>query len=162
LGELVISSNVWFTVKEKKWKVGFFGKFSWTGKEELWDSDNCTINIARTVKDKCLIVVRSNQLKYSSFMGKKFCLGICWALGFQENPLSLQKNSILLDNIPERREGPKERWVIQLDGKHWIWQWAQEGEEITNSVVHGLYWDIVNELEHSSITGDNVIKTQID
>ena len=65
------ANTVWFTVKEKKWQVDYFGKFSWTGKEELWDSDNCTISFARTLNDKCLVVVRSSQTKTSSFMEKK-------------------------------------------------------------------------------------------
>ena len=52
VGVDMVSDTVWFTVKEKKWQVGFFGKFSWTGIEELWDSDNCTINLERTLKDE--------------------------------------------------------------------------------------------------------------
>ena len=47
----MVPDTVWFTVKEKKWKVDFFGKFFWTGKEELWDSDNCTVSLARIPKD---------------------------------------------------------------------------------------------------------------
>ena len=50
----MVSKTVWFTVKEKKWKVGYFGKFSWTGREEFWDSDNCTVSLARTLKDQVL------------------------------------------------------------------------------------------------------------
>ena len=57
----MVSKPVWFTVKEKKWQVGYFGKFSWTGKEEFWDSDNCTVSFARTLNNECLIVVRSSQ-----------------------------------------------------------------------------------------------------
>ncbi len=159
----MIPNNVWFTVKEKKWKVGFFGNFFWTGKEEFWDSDNCTITFARTVKDKCLIVVRSSQIKYSSFMGKDVLLR--YMLGFEISGAPLEPKTeiyIARNNIPERKEGPKERWVIQFDDKHWIWEWAQEGKDITNSTIYRLYLNIVNELEHPTITGDNIIKAQVD
>ncbi len=159
----MVSDTVWFTVKEKKWKVGFFGKFSWTGREEFWDSDNCTINFARTVKEECLIVVRSSQIKYSSFMGKDVMLR--YMLGFEilGKPSEPKTEKYTArDNFPNRREGPKDRWVFQLDDKHWIWEWAQEGEDITNSTIYRLYQDIVNELEHPSIKGNNILDTPID
>jgi hypothetical protein len=77
----MVSKTVWFTVKEKKWKVGYFGKFSWTGKEDFWDSDNCAVSLARTLKNQCLVVVRSNQTKLSRFMGKEVMLR--YMLGFE-------------------------------------------------------------------------------
>jgi hypothetical protein len=151
------SDKVWFTVKEKKWKVGFFGKFSWTGKEELWDSDNCTINLARTLKDQFLVVVRSSQTKYSSFMGKEVSLR--YMIGFELlGKPSEPKTEIYTarNNIPDRREGPKERWVLQLDDKHWIWQWSQQGKDLANSTIYRLYQEIVNELVHPSLSPDNI------
>jgi len=162
-GVIAISNTVWFTVKEKRWEVGFFGKFSWTGNEELWDSDNCTINLARTVKDKCLIVVRSSQIKYSRFMGKEVDLRYMLSFEILGKPLE-PKTEIYLarKNIPRRKEGPKERWVMQLDNKHWIWEWAQGGKDITNSTIYRWYQKIVKELEHPSITGDNIIKVTVD
>jgi hypothetical protein len=66
------------------------------------------------------------------------------------------------NNIPNRREGPKNRWVFQLDDKHWIWEWAQEGVDITKSTIYSLYHEIVNELEHPSIMGDNIIKAKVE
>ena len=66
------------------------------------------------------------------------------------------------DNIPKRREGPKQRWVLQLDDKHWIWQWTQNGLDIKNSTIYGLYRAIVDELEHPTIPRDNIIKAQVE
>ncbi len=96
-------------------------------------------------------------------MGKEVLLR--YMLGFEISGKPLEPTTELYvarNNIPARREGPKERWVLQLDSKHWIWEWAQEGKEITNSVVYGLYRHIINELEHPSIPGDNIIKAQVD
>ena len=159
----MVSKTVWFTVKEKKWKVGYFGKFSWTGREEFWDSDNCTVSLARTLQDKCLVVVRSSQTKYSRFMGKEVM--IRYMLGFEilGKPSEPKTEKYTArDNIPSRREGPKDRWVLQLDDKHWIWEWAQEGEDITNSTIYSLYQDVVNELEHPSIMGDNILEAHVE
>ena len=155
--------TVWFTVKEKKWKVGFFGKFFWTGKEELWDSDNCTVSLARTPKDQFLVVVRSGQTKYSSFMGKEVMLR--YMIGFEllgkpSEPKT--ERYIARNNIPNRREGPKERWVLQLDDKHWVWQWTQEGIDIINSTIYSLYLLIVNELEHPSLSPNNIFNPQLE
>jgi hypothetical protein len=154
---------VWFTVKEQRWKIGLFGKFSWTGNEELWDSDNCTISIARTLKDQCLIVVRSNQTKYSHYMQKDVVLR--YMLGFEiyKVPHEPQTETYTArNNIPEKRTGPKERWVLQLDDKHWIWEWAQKDKDITNSTIYQLYREIVHELVHPSINPDNIIKAQVE
>jgi hypothetical protein len=156
-------STVWFTVKEKKWKVGFFGKFSWTGKEELWDSDNCTINLERTLKDEVLLVVHSSKIVYSRFMEKEVLLR--YMLGFEVAAKPSQPKTEMYtarENIPSRKEGPKERWVLQLDEKHWIWQWAVEGEEIADSTIYSLYQQLVDELENHSISGNNIFHVQVE
>ncbi len=158
-----MSDTVWFTVKEKKWKVGFFGKFSWTGKEELWDSDNCTISFARTVKEECLIVVHSSQKKYSSFMEKEVMLR--YMLGFEISGKPQEpkiETYIARANFARKSEGPKQRWVMQLDDKHWIWEWVQQGKDIKDSTVYKLYQNIVDEIEHPTVKGDNIIKAQVE
>ncbi len=159
----MVSKTIWFTVKEKKWKVGYFGKFSWTGEEELWDSDNCTVNLARTLQNKWLVVIRSSQIKRSRFMRKEIM--IRYMLGFEilEKPSEPKTEKYTArDNFPNRREGPKDRWVLQFDDKHWIWEWAREGEDITNSTIYSLYQAIVNELENPSIDRTNIFDAYID
>jgi len=158
----MVSNPVWFTVKEKKWQVGYFGKFSWTGKEEFWDSDNCTVSFARTLSGKCLIVVRSSKIIFSSFMGKEVMLR--YMLGFEISGKPSEPKTEMYtarNNIPNRKEGPKNRWVFQLDDKHWIWDWAQEGVDITNSTIYSLYLEIVNELDHPSKSPNNIFDVQV-
>ena len=159
----MISKPVWFTVKEKKWQVGYFGKFSWTGEEDFWDSDNCTISFTRTLNNECLIVVRSNQTILSSFMEKEVMLR--YMLGFEISGKPSEPKTELYtarNNIPNRKEGPKNRWVFQLDDKHWIWEWAQEGADITNSTIYSLYNEIVNEFDHPGETPNNIFDAQVD
>lgn len=66
------------------------------------------------------------------------------------------------NNIPSRREGPKDRWVLQLDDKHWVWEWAQEGEDVANSTIYSLCQVVVNELEHPSINRNNIFDAGVD
>ncbi len=158
----MVSNPVWFTVKEKKWQVGYFGKFSWTGKEEFWDSDNCTVSFAITLNGKSLIVVRSNKTILSSFIGKEVMLR--YMLGFEISGKPSEPKTEMYtarNNIPNRKEGPKNRWVFQLDDKHWIWDWAQEGVDITNSTIFSLYLEIVNELDHPSKNPTNIFDVQV-
>jgi hypothetical protein len=160
---IMVSNTVWFTVKEKKWKVSFFGEFSWTGQEEFWDSDNCTVSLARTLKDQCLVVVRSSQIKRSRFMGKEVMLRYMMGFEILDKPSEPKTEMYTArNNFPSRREGPKDRWVFQLDDKHWIWEWAQAGDDITNSTIYSLYQMIVNELEHPSISCNNIFDIQVD
>jgi hypothetical protein len=159
---MMISKPVWFTVKEKKWQVGYFGKFSWTGKEEFWDSDNCTVSFARTLNDKRLIVVRSNQTIFSSFIGKEVMLRYMLGFEISEKPSEPQTEIYTArNNIPDRKEGPKNRWVFQLDDKHWIWEWAQTGVDISSSTIYSLYFEIVNELDHLK-NPSNIFDVQLD
>jgi hypothetical protein len=96
-------------------------------------------------------------------MGKKVMLR--YMLGFEISSKPLEpKTEIYLarKNIPKRKEGPKKRWVMQLDNKHWIWEWAQKGKDITNSTIYKWYQKIVNELENPSIEGDNIFEVKVD
>jgi hypothetical protein len=157
------SNPVWFTVKEKKWQVGYFGKFSWTGKEEFWDSDNCTVSFARTLNGKSLIVVRSNKTILSSFMGKEVMLRYMLSFEISGKPSEPKTEMYTArNNTPNRKEGPKNRWVFQLDDKHWIWDWAQEGVDITNSTIFSLYLEIVNELDYPLKSPNNIFHVQVD
>jgi hypothetical protein len=163
-GDIITASDtVWFSVKEKRWKVGYFGKFSWTGKEEIWDSDNCTIGLARTLKDQLLVVVRSDYTRHSSFMER--AVRIRYMIGFSlaGRPSEPKTESyVARNNSPARREGPKNRWVLQLDENHWVWEWAKEGADITDSATFKIYREIVNEIDRPSKKTDNIFQVQVD
>ena len=69
---------------------------------------------------------------------------------------------IARNQIPNRREGPKNRWVLQLDDNHWIWEWAQEGKEITDSTIYDLYNELVNEFDCPLKSPNNIFDAQVD
>jgi len=159
------SDMVWFSNREERRKVGFFGKFSWTGVKEIWDWDSCTIGLARTAEDERLkVVVRSSTTKISRYMGRR-PVGIRYMLGFDVKGKPLEPRTeayTARKNIPKQKEGPKNRWVLQLDDDHWIWEWALDGADITSSTTYKLYQEIRNEIEHPSKEGTNIFDVDVD
>jgi hypothetical protein len=43
-----------------------------------------------------------------------------------------------------------------------IWEWAQQGVDITDSTIYSLYLEIVNELDHPSESPSNIFDVQVD
>jgi hypothetical protein len=125
--------EVWFSHRENKWEVKD-GKFSWTDKEDIWDFDHCTVGIARTLENELIGVVRSRTNKNSTFMGDK----------------------------PDKKEGPRERWVCQFDDDYWIWEWARDGEDMISSRIFQLYQLIKKEGSSPSIKSDNIFDVDVE
>lgn len=134
-----MNEEVWFSHREKKWEVKD-GKFSWTDKEEIWDFDQCTIGFARTLDNELIGVVRSRTDKNSSYMGEK-PVKLRFMLGFPINKVTRPTAELYTarKNFPEKKEGPRERWVCQFDDDYWIWEWARDGEDISSSNIFQLY-----------------------
>ena len=137
-------------LKKRSGRLATLASFLGQERTDFWDSDNCIISFARTLDNKCLIVVRSNQTKRSRFMEKEVVLRYMLGFEISGNPSEPKAEMyIARNNFPDKREGPKNRWVLQLDDKHWIWEWAQEGGDIANSTIYKIYNEIVNEIESS-------------
>lgn len=156
--------GVWFSHREKIYKVTN-GRFIWTDKDQIWDWDHCTTGLVRTLENKLIVVVRSSTNKNSRFMGNK-PVELRFMLGFQVNGFSEPRTESYTarDNHPDpgKREGPGERWVIQLDSDYWIWEWAKEGVDIRSSHIYGLYKQLQEEISHPSIQSDNIFDIELD
>ncbi len=164
---ILSSDKIWLSHRENKWKIGWFGKFSWTTKSEMWDWDNCTIDLARSLKDNSLIVVvRSTTNKNSSYMGNK-PVELRFMLGFSVNGKSppepkIESSYTARKNLSKKNwEGPKDRWVLQLDDDHWIWQWAEDGKDISSSETYTCYRSIIDEIEHPK-ESDNIFDVELE
>jgi len=152
------SEEVWFSHRERIYEVKN-GKFNWTDKEKIWNWDNCTIGLARTLKNEFIVVVRSNTNKNSRHMGDA-PVRLRFMLGFEvinvsepicEHP-KRQKDSI----NPGEWDGAKDRWVFKLNEDYWIWEWAKEGSDIESSRIYKRYRRIKSELSNPSIEADNI------
>ncbi len=157
------TKEVWFSHKEEKWNVTTDGKFSWTGKEEIWDFDQCVIGIARTIENELIGVVRSKTNQNSVYMGDK-PVELRFMLGFPIHRVSEPTTELYIarKNIPGKQDGPRERWVSQLGDKYWMWEWAEEGKDIRSSNVYQLYQLIKQEGLSPSIKSDNIFDVEDD
>lgn len=157
------SPEVWFSHRERKWEVKD-GKLLWMDKEEIWDWDNCTIKLARTLEDKLKLVVRSKTNKNSRYMGEK-PVDIRFMMGFDAIKVfepRIETYTARKDHTdPKKTEGPRERWVFELNDEHWIWEWAKEGEDISSSNIYKLYQLINEEISNSSIKSSNIFDVEI-
>lgn len=61
--------DVWFSHREEIFEVKN-GRFSWTGKERIWDWNDCSVSFVRTIEHKLRVIVRSNANINSMYMGK--------------------------------------------------------------------------------------------
>lgn len=158
--------EVWFSHKEKKYEVKN-RKFKWTDEELVWDWDKCTIGLARTLKNKLVVVVRSKTNKNSRYLGNK-PVELRYMLGFEVTGVSEPKTETYTarENFPKKKEGPKQRWVFQLEGaapgdNYWIWDWAKEGGDIGSSGIYELYKSINEELSNPSKKSDNIFDVEL-
>ena len=156
------SEKVWFSHREKKWVVNG-GKFHWTEEKQVWDWDNSKIGFVRTGEEnKLRIIVRSEKNTFSTYM--KSDITLRYMLGFDAKHVSEPKSEPYTARKykPEKIEGPKERWVFQLDDDYWIWQWAEKEEDLHLSPVYRLYDRIRDEIETPSLTSHNIFEVDME
>ncbi len=162
----MLTDNLWFSLREKKWKVGWTGKFSWTSEEEISDWLGCALSLARSPKDdKLVIVVRRIEVKNSSYMGRDVAIRLVLAFKLNDPPSEPVLDPAYAakeDPLKDERSDPKARWILQLDENHWVWQWAEEGGRIQDSTVYSIYNMIKDELENPTVVGDNVFDVDCD
>ena len=167
------AEEVWFSHRENKYEIKnkYFSrkkKFSWTDKEEIWDWDYCTVGLARTLNNKLIVVVRSKTNKNSQYMGNK-PVELRYMLGFEVTDVSEPTTELYTarKNNPEKKEGPRERQVFHLKGAapgndYWIWNWTQEGEDISSSNIYRLYQVISQEIVSPSKNSDNIFDVELE
>ncbi len=105
------------------------------------------------------------EVKNSRYMGNK-PVELKFMLGFDVSRVSepIIESYTARENHPDtkKREGPKERWVFQMDDDYCIWEWAKEGEEIGSSNIYRLYKLISEEISHPSIKSDNIFDVELE
>lgn len=154
--------EIWYSVREKIWDTKP-GKFRWTDKSQVWDWDKCTVGLARSRDDTLKLIIRSSNLKHSEYRGKD--VNLRYMMGFDVTDIkepvkdTYTAREYLTD--PKERIGPKERWVLELNDEHWIWQWADAGTDSEISVIHEIYQKIRNELDSQQLNGDNIFDASI-
>jgi len=158
---ILSQEKVWFSHREDKWNVKR-NKFRWIGGKQIKDWEGCTFGIVRTRKNKLRIVVHREADISSSYMDDAI-VTLRYMLGFDitrvTEPESQQYISRTYD--PENKEGPKERWVFQLDDDYWVWQWADKEGDLHTSPVYRIYERIKAEITKPSLTSHNIFDVDV-
>lgn len=154
--------EIWYSVREKVWDTRS-GKFRWTGESHVWDWDKCTVGLARSGNNTLKLVVRSSVQKHSGYMGKE--VNLRYMMGFDVTGIKAPIKDAYIareySKNPEERIGPKERWVLELNDEHWIWQWVDGGNN-SEAVVHDIYQRINSELDDQQLNADNIFDASMD
>lgn len=144
------SEEVWFSHRENIFQIKE-GSIEWTEEKKIWNWDRCTISLVKSPKKKLRVVVRSNanrnqtSFKVNRPMTLRFMLGIDIDTVHppkSESP-NFKKNS---ENVSQEWTGPGDRWVLQLDDDYWIWEFKEDGSDITSSNVYKIYQEILENL----------------
>lgn len=131
------------------------GKLEWTNEKKIWNWDHCTIGLVKSPEKKLRVVVRSNANKNQILMKGNRPMTLRFMFGFDIERVSMPRLESPdprkgAEEDPKVWSGPGDRWILQLDDDYWIWEWAQEGMDISSSNVYKIYQDIDKMLSGSS------------
>ncbi len=144
------SDEVWFSHREKIFNIKD-GKIEWTDETKIWNWDHCTVALVKSPKKKLRVVVRSNANRNQTSFKVNRPMTLRYMLGFDidqvyqlkcESPKS-KKDS---ENSNLSWTGPGDRWVFQLDEDYWIWEYKQDGVDVSSSNVYKIYQEILENL----------------
>lgn len=149
--------KVWFSHREQIFQITN-GRIEWTNEKKIWNWDRCTISLAKSPKKKLRVVVRSNanrnqtSFKVNRPMTLRFMLGIDIdkVHPLKSESRNLEKRS---ENGSQEWTGPGDRWVFQLDEDYWIWEFKEDGSDVTSTNVYKIYHEILRNLSCTSQDG---------
>ena len=87
-----------------------------------------------------------------------------YMLGFEVNfeNISEPETECYIVRNPGKKEGPKLRWVLNLDNDHWIWIWAKDRGTIKDSYINELYQMINKESSSNFKKSDNIFDVKVE
>ncbi len=149
----MISEEVWFSHREKIFLIKE-GRIEWTDEKKIWNWDHCTISVVKipvsqeeSTQKKLRVVVRSNanrnhaNVKANRPMTLRFMLGFDISKVHEIHSESPHQAKDLKDDTEEWSD-PRERWIFQIDDDYWIWDWKEEGEDVTSTNVYKVRKEI--------------------
>jgi len=87
-----------------------------------------------------------------------------YMLGFDINLKTIRepRTECYVVRNPGKKEGPKLRWVFQLDEDHWIWEWAKESVSIEATNTFKFYKNITELISLHPGKNDNIFDVKVD
>jgi len=144
----MISEEVWFSHREKIFRIKE-GRIEWTNEKKIWNWDHCTISVVKTPQSqegssqkKLRVVVRSNANRNHTNVKVNRPMTLRFMLGFDISKVhEIHSEGLHLGEQEENVEewsDPRERWFFQLDENYWIWDWKEEGVDVTSTNVYKI------------------------
>lgn len=148
----MISEEVWFSHREKIFRI-VDGRIDWTDEKKIWNWDHCTVTVVKTPpsqekssQKRLRVVVRSNANRNHANVKVNRPMTLRFMLGFDISKVhhihSESTHPGEPDEDGEEWSDPRERWIFQLDENYWIWDWKEEGTDVTSSNVYKIREEI--------------------
>ncbi len=126
------------------------------------NNENAMLRIAGGAAYNLQVIVEKDNIDV--YRGKP--VELRYMLGFDVDPTRISEPRaecyIARKYISSKKEGPKTRWVFQLDDNHWIWEWAKEDGNIRDSYIYELYQSICKEISSHSMKSSNIFDVKLD
>ena len=136
--------HIWFSHKEYVYDARLKDSqkvFYWSNESKVWDWDNCLVSFASIGRDRLRIIVRSSRLVYSKYMKRQVKVRYMYSFTANINSIDEPKEEYYHEPI-DRVKGiygkERRRWVISIDDRYWLWQWAN-GKSIKDSMIAKIY-----------------------
>jgi hypothetical protein len=155
----MISKEVWFSHREKIFRIKE-GRIEWTKEKKIWNWDHCTVSVVKipqsqeeSSQKKLRVVVRSNvnqnhaSVKVNRPMTLRFMLGFDISIVHEIHSEAPPQAKNLEMGVEEWSD-PRERWIFQLDENYWIWDWKEEGKDVTSTNVYKIREKIIRLLSN--------------
>jgi hypothetical protein len=148
----MIFEEVWFSHREKIFRIEE-GRIEWTKEKKIWNWDHCTISLVKTPQSqegsfqkKIRVVVRSNANRNHTSVKLNRPMTLRFMLGFDVSKVheihSEGPHPGEQEENAEEWSDPRERWSLQLDENYWIWDWKEEGIDVTSTSVYKIREEI--------------------
>lgn len=175
------AESIWFSHREKVYLVDM-GQFSWTDEEQIWDWDQLiTINLVRALEGKLRVVIRRKAVAESReqdekkrlILGRTKRVDLRFMLGFDIERVSEPETDYYTARKYSDKSrtyygkpkwdmiGPYKRWFFRLDDNYWIWQWANENQDIRSSKIYYIYNYLKGEIEKSKKFSRNIFELDV-
>jgi hypothetical protein len=126
------------------------------------NNENALLKIASGAEYSLQVRVENDNINI--YKGKP--VELRYMLGFNIDPTKISEPRaecyIARMYKSSKKEGPKPRWVFQLDEDHWIWEWAKEGGNIRDSYIYELYQSICKEISSPSMKKSNIFDVKLE
>jgi hypothetical protein len=142
--------------------------------DQIWDWDQLiTINVVRALEGKLRVVIRRKAVAESRGPRGMKKIDLRFMLGFDVKKVHEPETDYYIARkySDESRThlgkpkwdmvGPSKRWFFKLDDNYWIWQWANDNEDIKSSDIYEIFDYLKDEIETAKKFRKNIFEFDV-